>query len=242
MDILPDKYCGDKTMSEYLRQAGAKLSIFELYGLLYGCLTAPNLVMPSHFYPLLFGKEGGDFESEEKVNAIIGNLMSLWNLIAQWRPKTDPFIFPDAEYPTSGSGMVQHLKDNYSLIAYFIKGLDLGGTQENDFSEEGLSALKSLSEAQVFFDKYGELLNKEGDDDINKTIESIHGLENIVADCIARISIDLKPARMQVADEMSTLHEAKKKASWSKSTKTSRNEPCPCGSGKKYKKCCGLTH
>lgn len=25
------------------------------------------------------------------------------------------------------------------------------------------------------------------------------------------------------------------------STKTSRNAPCPCGSSKKYKKCCGLT-
>jgi len=24
--------------------------------------------------------------------------------------------------------------------------------------------------------------------------------------------------------------------------KTGRNEPCPCGSGKKYKKCCGITH
>jgi len=23
------------------------------------------------------------------------------------------------------------------------------------------------------------------------------------------------------------------------STKVGRNEPCPCGSGKKYKKCCG---
>jgi uncharacterized protein len=23
--------------------------------------------------------------------------------------------------------------------------------------------------------------------------------------------------------------------------KTGRNEPCPCGSGKKFKKCCGLT-
>jgi uncharacterized protein YecA (UPF0149 family) len=22
-------------------------------------------------------------------------------------------------------------------------------------------------------------------------------------------------------------------------TKTGRNDPCPCGSGKKYKKCCG---
>ena len=25
-------------------------------------------------------------------------------------------------------------------------------------------------------------------------------------------------------------------------TKTGRNEPCPCGSGKKYKKCCGMSH
>ena len=25
-----------------------------------------------------------------------------------------------------------------------------------------------------------------------------------------------------------------------KSTKISRNDPCPCGSGKKYKKCCGV--
>ncbi|MCG8482885.1 MAG: SEC-C domain-containing protein, partial [Clostridia bacterium] len=25
-----------------------------------------------------------------------------------------------------------------------------------------------------------------------------------------------------------------------KEKKPGRNEPCPCGSGKKYKKCCGL--
>lgn len=24
------------------------------------------------------------------------------------------------------------------------------------------------------------------------------------------------------------------------STKINRNDPCPCGSGKKYKKCCGV--
>ena len=26
-----------------------------------------------------------------------------------------------------------------------------------------------------------------------------------------------------------------------RTTKVGRNEPCPCGSGKKYKKCCGAT-
>ena len=25
------------------------------------------------------------------------------------------------------------------------------------------------------------------------------------------------------------------------STKVGRNDPCPCGSGKKYKRCCGVT-
>lgn len=26
---------------------------------------------------------------------------------------------------------------------------------------------------------------------------------------------------------------------WAKSMRVGRNHPCPCGSGKKYKKCCG---
>jgi preprotein translocase subunit SecA len=32
---------------------------------------------------------------------------------------------------------------------------------------------------------------------------------------------------------------AKRKAAHPTGSKTGRNEPCPCGSGKKYKKCCG---
>ncbi len=34
---------------------------------------------------------------------------------------------------------------------------------------------------------------------------------------------------------------ARKAYAISQSNKISRNAPCPCGSGKKYKKCCGLT-
>ncbi|UJL48206.1 SEC-C domain-containing protein [Virgibacillus sp. NKC19-16] len=32
---------------------------------------------------------------------------------------------------------------------------------------------------------------------------------------------------------------ASKKNESKKSVKVGRNDPCPCGSGKKYKKCCG---
>ena len=40
--------------------------------------------------------------------------------------------------------------------------------------------------------------------------------------------------RMQMLNEIS-----KVKTNIEKTKKIGRNEPCPCGSGKKYKKCCG---
>ncbi len=51
-------------------------------------------------------------------------------------------------------------------------------------------------------------------------------------------------AREQLADTVMALHahfeDAREKpANMAKADKTGRNEPCPCGSGKKYKKCCG---
>jgi uncharacterized protein YecA (UPF0149 family) len=35
------------------------------------------------------------------------------------------------------------------------------------------------------------------------------------------------------------VEEEERKHRPARSTKVGRNEPCPCGSGKKYKRCCG---
>jgi len=40
-------------------------------------------------------------------------------------------------------------------------------------------------------------------------------------------------------EDISDLEKALNPASPMKSEKIGRNDPCPCGSGKKYKKCCG---
>ena len=46
--------------------------------------------------------------------------------------------------------------------------------------------------------------------------------------------------RKQVVKGQAVEDKAKtKKAEPKKSTKVGRNDPCPCGSGKKYKQCCG---
>ena len=52
-----------------------------------------------------------------------------------------------------------------------------------------------------------------------------------------------EPKREQVAQPTAASHgdeePAKKKPVRNAAKKVGRNDPCPCGSGKKYKKCCG---
>lgn len=245
MSIPADEYCGDESMREFLRKTGSKLTIHELYGLFYGCIAATNLVKPSQYFPMIFGEEGASFGSEKEANEILANLMFLWNALAQWKPEADPFIVPDTEYPNTDAGLKQRIKDNLSLIKYFIKGLDIGGTVEDDFSEDGLQALESLGKANALLTKYAELFEmKEAGEgkELERTSDSINQLEGVVADCIARINIGLKEARIRAVEEMRMFADTQKKAYQSRSTKIPRNEPCPCGSGKKYKKCCGLIH
>ena len=53
---------------------------------------------------------------------------------------------------------------------------------------------------------------------------------------------DEEPKREQVAKPMDTGHDGtdvKRPVRKTASQKIGRNDPCPCGSGKKYKKCCG---
>ena len=49
------------------------------------------------------------------------------------------------------------------------------------------------------------------------------GLEPDKPEDIADLEILLNPQKTRIAEK-----------------KVGRNEPCPCGSGKKYKKCCGI--
>ncbi len=64
-------------------------------------------------------------------------------------------------------------------------------------------------------------------------------LEAIVADAqlFANISIDSREDATEIINELSAI--LNKKGSFNQDKTPSRNEPCSCGSGKKYKKCCG---
>lgn len=240
---LSGRYRGDEWMSEHLSKLGSKCTLHGVYGLLHGCIAAPCMVMPSKYFNLIFDEEGASFETEEEANEFMRSLMNLWNDIAGWNPEKEPFIRPTGLFSNTAAGLKDRATQYASLIEYFIKGLDLGGIEESDFSEDALDALKSLAEAQGFLNEYARLAERDRTDkDLSESVAAVKKLEGVVCDCIARVNIGLKAARMREVEEMRHLASRKRKAQQAVSAKIGRNAPCPCGSGRKYKKCCGLIH
>ena len=62
--------------------------------------------------------------------------------------------------------------------------------------------------------------------------------ESVVRREQAKVADRLQTARASHGDETSPA-ESKKRPKTAEGKKIGRNDPCPCGSGKKYKNCCG---
>lgn len=224
-----------EVITRSLRKIGADHTLHEIYGLFYGCAAAPTMVMPSRFIPLMFDPKDAVFDSEQEARALLDKLMTLWNKIAGWDPHGKDFLFPPTKYPMTVHGLLTRSEDLVAFVHYFIKGLDVGGMHEGNFSSEVTAALRDLADLTGGVGLYIEQLEKAhnvSEKVLQEGMEQINGLEPIAADCIGRVHKGLRSARLNASPPPVP----------AQSSKVGRNEPCPCGSGRKFKRCCGLTH
>ncbi|MFQ5882541.1 MAG: SEC-C metal-binding domain-containing protein [Candidatus Methylomirabilales bacterium] len=235
--MLTPKYPGDHVLDEGLNKAGAKIILDELYGLFYGCIAATYPVMPSAYMPLIFGEEGMRIAPLGEANQILGHMMALWNhLVAR-----DPLTFPHQAVAGDLGGLRDKIARLRGRVKYFVRGLDLGGTNpDRDLSEDGLSAIQSLAEGEGWLEKIDELIlqDKGQSEDLVKTAGMVDQLEDVLSDCMARIIAGLKESRMRAVREMRE-QAVPEPPEIRQVPKIGRNAPCPCGSGRKYKQCCG---
>ena len=193
-------YSDDNQTREALAKAGSKRTLHEIYGLFYGSLAAPDPADAAEHAPVIFDdEEASPVISEDDAENARMNLLSLWNFLGKWDPEKDPFYFPEVEYPDNYQGLLQHLKDDRALVQYFIAGLNLGGTETEDFSADAIDALHELTAAltrlQKNIDVCAALDPLAADDDPVSTATMLDEIEEILADGIARVTIGLKHAK-----------------------------------------------
>jgi hypothetical protein len=192
-------YSDDNLTREALAKTGSDRTLHEIYGLFYGGMAAPDPADPGEYLPVIFEEDPAAPVPEEDVEDLRDNLLSLWNFIARWKPEKDPFYFPEQEYPDNFQGLLQRLTDDLSLVQYFIAGLNLGGTEEDDFSEDAVDAVYELTEASARLEKNIAVAAKldpaASDDDPDSTAKMLDEIEDIIADCIARMTMGLRHAK-----------------------------------------------
>ncbi len=223
---------------EHPYRAAGTLSYHELQGFLFTVVSAPEMIPMSEWMPIIFAGEDVDYANVEEAKAVIGQIMALYNTINA-AVRDSPTLLP-GDCPLRDDVLANF--DDEAPIAQWSRGFLRGHQWLEDLWKESVpeelaEELGSILMTLRFFSsrEMAEGFHAEattGKQPFAAMVDAIHRVLPAAVAQYAQMgrSISTVPAEHEW-DEPELTHHAK----------IARNEPCPCGSGKKYKKCCGMT-
>lgn len=210
------------------RNIGGEISNFEILdGFLTALIIGPDFTAPSQFLPIITAdsthKNGTIFNNEKEFRTFYEVLMRHWNHI------NETYLNGDIYMPYLDEDDQGEVKGNDWAIG-FLRGTELHkGTWAELLNNDELCgplmpifALRYENSEDVSLRPYKDSATKEQ-------------REKLITSMIAGVKqlFDL------FREEEEYFENAEIMPSHSKE-KIGRNDPCPCGSGKKFKKCCAL--
>ena len=195
----------------------------ELDGYLAGIIVCPELILPGEWLLVVWGDgEVSPFEDEREAQWYVGLVMEHYNSVIAALGKGAGRYKPFLEVDVRNDEILWEL-----WIEGFAAAMDLRPDAwtalEEDGDEEATEALSGLLTLI-------EIALHEGT------------LERDVIDRMTEEAPRLIPRWIETLNERLPRRAGGAPAGVEPAAqlKVGRNEPCPCGSGRKYKKCCGL--
>lgn len=198
-----------------LQAPDSTMSLEMLDGFFTALVIGPTLVLPSQYLPMVWGDDGDgpEWDSPEQAEYVLGLLVKHWNAIAARREA-------NAEH--------RPIIDNFGMAmpgeewaVGFMSGIDMEeGAWDPLFDDK--QADQVVLPIMVLCRAVPEEIQEQITDEMRETI-----LDQLP------VALQMIAAYWRAPNPSFPRHEPVR------STKVGRNEPCPCGSGKKFKKCCG---
>jgi uncharacterized protein len=213
-------------LGEFLKgcEGGRAMNVEQLDGFFAALIAGPETVMPSEYYPEVFGGEMSEtyeFGSVQEANEILVLMMRHWNTIAGTLFKGEVYV-PLLLEDESG---VAHAND---WAHGFMRGMSIrhhGWAGLMDDEEHG----GWLIPVMMLYHEHDE------DPEMRPNPISTEQREDVIVHMAAGLLKAYQYFRAQrEADRSVRPPESRREV-----PKVGRNDPCPCGSGKKYKRCCG---
>ena len=219
------------------RPAGT-LTYHEVQGFLFTVVTAPELIPPSEWLPIIFAEEEAGYSNLDEANEILGHIMALYNTTNA--AVLDPPTLLPGDCPLRDDVLANF--EDAAPMTQWSRGFLLGHqwleelwkeTVPEELDDELGSILMTLSffsSRQMAEDFHAETTTNE--QSFETMADAIHRVVPRAVAQYAHMGRSIAEVLSgRTADAPEPTHTAK----------IGRNEPCPCGSGKKYKRCCGET-
>jgi uncharacterized protein len=208
------------------------MDISMLDGFFAALVLNPKLFMPGDYLPWVWDREEGEeapgFTSIEQANRIMALLMRYYNgvLDAIVENHFAPLFYTLIQEDGSKVYEAENWAEGF-MLGVFLFIDPWKAVFEND--QEYLAPMVLLGTQQG-----GELLDKS--DDVKQARKEAY---DSIADAVA-VLYDYF-AEQREAETRQRMVSAGGHRVPAVSAKVGRNEECPCGSGRKFKKCCGAT-
>jgi len=226
-------------LSELLEQRAVPFKGFNLEaldGFLSALVVSPSLVMPSEWSPRVWGGKPPRWDSDDEAFEVHVLLTGHWNMCAA-RAHCDEDELPDHLAPLMWLPEDPELTGEEALhedeldvgqdwALGFFEGVALREAEwdqwldDNDWMEEIFDMLDRLAT--------GEAMNADDPTAAPAPISYSERLGIVVS--LPGMLADLNHHRVAALTPRTPIR---------RDPTPGRNDPCPCGSGKKHKKCCG---
>lgn len=203
---------------------GQAMELDELQGFLCAVVSGPETILPSRWLPEVFGEEP-EFESAEQAEEVMSLVMRLYNEVAATLQAQEPPLL--ILYP--GEEDADELDFTPWCFGY-LHGSQIGDVDWFDAAGDDGEELSEF--LGVFL-----MLNGVMKEDARERGEPWLPEEK-EQELLAELREDLPFVVLDIYNywlDKRVTHQPVRRAL----PKVGRNDPCPCGSGKKFKHCCG---
>ena len=229
-----------KSLDSQFKHENIKESFEELYhclGFIASVASCPEMIEPHEWIDELIITKSGKphFINEKQVHTITENLIAWWKECNDCFEEGETIVLPkNLSLTPSGNA-------NKKLTQFAMGYLDafewLSKCWQANLSNEDDEANRTVAVLNFILARFiNEKAMQKEEPEMIEQLPDLEGCVKVLPNLVSGVGILGKDLYL---DNMLDKQETPESTTFHKENKTvGRNDPCPCGSGKKFKKCC----